>query len=786
MALTKEKLDKHELNVDRYDKFLNGADDEDTPTEGGTIPTLAKALKQFGEGYEAIALAAQTNYDGNWSAGSYLQGRLVTHNGGIWLSTTGTSQEPGEGTDWQNIKLIGGDASAAYTQILSLVQTATTAARLANGVVRTTKAKLAAAVSVGDIGQLGIAEIDETNGDVATAYEVISDGSGGAELDEGSRFAVNVADRIVMKIGGLASQRSLTTRLAEEPTTGDYTLQDFESVFTDGGYIRIPKAEISISSTVAKGPATVWEGIYGNSAGGDLSSKLVNAQSATMIEVQGAGSNRGGEIAGLRLENDSEQYPEAIAIVCVSDLVDHYFSRLRIAGFQYGHRQIGGAAVHWRDGYVINALADGIYLENVSDSKIDKTQTTGNERGLHLVACTAVEIIGSRPQVSGLANARVIGSVRVQFIGGDNDSGSGIGLELIDSTAAHVIGTEFFQNGEGWPHVLIASSPGDFCQQIQIHAPFRKGSRTTQPAIAFGAVITLSGVSGTFERGETVTGSTSGQTAKVVDYDAGNTQLTVVATTADARPLDAAETITGGTSGASATTIAVGGTIKNITITNCDFSEVSASVVGGSYVSDSLIIENNQGLAEYAAYNNQSADIQLNPVSPLVLRFVGSSSGTFNLYLPFRGVQTGKRFTVITEAGFSGTIHVRTFSGTLVRTIRGVGKAVAFVCTSAINSTYAVEGDTLTTMTSDVGDASITATRATFGVYRYFSPITDDRLVTGFSAPSPGDTIRVARYPNATGASSVISPSGQALAVGEWVDDTWNGAAWSRSAKGTL
>jgi len=69
--------------------------------------------------------------------------------------------------------------------------------------------------------------------------------------------------------------------------------------------------------------------------------------------------------------------------------------------------------------------------------------------------------------------------------------------------------------------------------------------------VDLGATMTVSGVTGTFKKGETITGVTSGATANVVDYVGATLYLNAVS------GLFVAETITGGSSSASATGAAV-------------------------------------------------------------------------------------------------------------------------------------------------------------------------------------------------------------------------------------
>lgn len=73
---------------------------------------------------------------------------------------------------------------------------------------------------------------------------------------------------------------------------------------------------------------------------------------------------------------------------------------------------------------------------------------------------------------------------------------------------------------------------------------FKRGTITTTKTM------TISGVSGTFTAGETITGGTSAKTATVVAYTAGETTLTFKS---ESGSFTASETITGGSSSATAT-----------------------------------------------------------------------------------------------------------------------------------------------------------------------------------------------------------------------------------------
>jgi len=76
-------------------------------------------------------------------------------------------------------------------------------------------------------------------------------------------------------------------------------------------------------------------------------------------------------------------------------------------------------------------------------------------------------------------------------------------------------------------------------------------SGVTLEVKAYSLIITYTGLTGTFEVGETVTGGTSTATAEIVYVDAANSKLLVASVTGTFQD---AETVTGGTSSASATT----------------------------------------------------------------------------------------------------------------------------------------------------------------------------------------------------------------------------------------
>jgi hypothetical protein len=96
-------------------------------------------------------------------------------------------------------------------------------------------------------------------------------------------------------------------------------------------------------------------------------------------------------------------------------------------------------------------------------------------------------------------------------------------------------------------------------------------------------VFVLTGISGTFTVGETVTGGTSGTTATVRSYDSTNNALRVVLSKSTSSMFTSSEVLTGGSSGATGTI----STTKNILPEGYMFSMVgyswSVQITNGTY-----------------------------------------------------------------------------------------------------------------------------------------------------------------------------------------------------------
>lgn len=88
--------------------------------------------------------------------------------------------------------------------------TAQAAAEVAGAVTRSSKALLASAITVADIGKNGIAGTDESNNGYRTMYDIISDGGSGAQLDESSKRAIDpdaLADELNTAASGKGSDK---------------------------------------------------------------------------------------------------------------------------------------------------------------------------------------------------------------------------------------------------------------------------------------------------------------------------------------------------------------------------------------------------------------------------------------------------------------------------------------------------------------------------------------------------------------------------------------------------
>lgn len=95
-----------------------------------------------------------------------------------------------------------GAAVAATEQIRD---EARASADQAGGIVRFDRATLEAALTTDDIGKVGTAVVDETNGDVRTAYDIIDSGGGVPALDVAGRVAVDVVQRVTGAVGRVGS-----------------------------------------------------------------------------------------------------------------------------------------------------------------------------------------------------------------------------------------------------------------------------------------------------------------------------------------------------------------------------------------------------------------------------------------------------------------------------------------------------------------------------------------------------------------------------------------------------
>ena len=88
----------------------------------------------------------------------------------------------------------------------------------------------------------------------------------------------------------------------------------------------------------------------------------------------------------------------------------------------------------------------------------------------------------------------------------------------------------------------------------------------------------------------------------------------------------------------------------------------------------------------------------------------------------------------------------------------------------------------------DVGDADATLVYGTDApTQRWATPLTAPRAATlSTSNAIAGDRFRIVRTATATGASALVVGGTKSLAVGEWCDFEFDGAAWELAAGGSL
>lgn len=435
-------------------------------------------------------------------------------------------------------------------------------------------------------------------------------------------------------------------------TSGTVLLTKFENLQqaedraqTDGFEILFPAENVNITSTVNKSNYTVWRGVGSNAAGAGKGSVVTSSVNGVVINITGTSTNQRGWIDGIRFINSSKTtYPNAVAISLDNTCRDHKIKDCYIGNYKDGVVIDGSKAIYLETVYVFGATNDGCRVVNgATDCWFIDSQFQGDNIGLNLDGSSAplasMQVINSRPQVSGVWNMKAKDVSFLQIIGGYNDTAfnhstsAGGGLLIEDCLTWNIAGTIFYSNGNNAPHIQISSASGNLCLNGNI-----TGVQCKKSASNTGTVtgILFKDIAGTCRR-VNISGCNLNDNDVSVDFDN------------------------------------ITGSLDSVTFGS---GNVMPLIQNESAIANTLISDVIQGVPDYISFSSPSSDIDVNPLTPKVVRISGAVASAIDLNLPSTGNYAGKSIKIIRTDGGAGAISVKDGGGTTRHTLSAANQWV--------------------------------------------------------------------------------------------------------------
>lgn len=278
-------------------------------------------------------------------------------------------------------------------------------------------------------------------------------------------------------------------------TTSMYLAINLADAFAalGNGVVRFRAVAYLWDGPTTRSEKTAWYGEVTSAASGGVGSTLKFAYDGVCCTITGTNTNYQAGTFGLRLIGDRVAYPQCVGFDFIN-CNDHHFDKVVAGNMRYLIRGKNCKTFDFTKFYGFGALADGVYLFGDSptqntDHCITDSQFAGDLSGLRVVNAGSIELLGCRPQVSGVANAIFDTCTFVGIHGGECDSaiifngdtGTGDGLQFRNCDVVRIHGVDFHSNGAGSADIRVIADnaiSGDFSIVGTMHSLGTSGTRT--------------------------------------------------------------------------------------------------------------------------------------------------------------------------------------------------------------------------------------------------------------------------------------------------------------------
>lgn len=256
---------------------------------------------------------------------------------------------------------------------------------------------------------------------------------------------------------------------------GDGTTDDSAAIMladaavANGGTVWFPKGVYRVNGKLTKSPKTIWQGVGNNPHSFDGSCIRFYGEVACIDTDPGTTlDNCRGRIVGMRLVYSGSA---GAATTSTGLHFDHVSDQIVEDCYILNFRRCvdiadATSAIYLIRCWIGGAKEDGVHMEDTTDNWLIETQAAGARYGFYAYNTGSVQLVSSRVQGSGEANAYVEQSGYFKMTGGLSDSatlgpaGTRYGLVLKDCQNATVTGVTFDKNGND--HILVENTGTDF------------------------------------------------------------------------------------------------------------------------------------------------------------------------------------------------------------------------------------------------------------------------------------------------------------------------------------